>query len=145
MVCRVKSWILHYDILRRSLHADDPSSAHFEISFCPLCLASCYLAQLSCASGAEDSHDAKTAIEQHHRVRNKTSHRSHAACRSQCVMLPCNMRVLTSNGEHGARGVRAPHDGENGDDVAKKTIQRYDNTQCRDQDKGKQTIAHNGG
>jgi hypothetical protein len=70
----VNSCILHHGIVRRSLYASNPPNMLFEDCVPPLCLASCDLAQLSRASRAEDGHNAKATIEQHHRVRDKPSH-----------------------------------------------------------------------
>jgi hypothetical protein len=44
-------------------------------------------------------------------------------------MLICKGYELTSDGEHGAGGVRAPHDRKDRNNIAKETVQRYDDTQ----------------
>lgn len=87
------SYNLHHGIVRRSLYARDPPDTLFEPFVCPSCLASRHLAQLSCASGAEDGHDAKATVEQYHWVRNKTSHRSHTTYGNQRRSLSCEMPI----------------------------------------------------
>lgn len=81
MVCN-----LHHGIVRRSLHARYCAMSTFNFSG-PLCLSSGDLSQLPCTARAEDCHDAKTTIEQYHRICDKSSHGSHATCRNQYVVL----------------------------------------------------------
>lgn len=92
--------------------------------------AGCDLLQATSAPAREDAHDAEADVEQRQRVGDEGAHAPHAA----------------DGAEHAGRAVRAPHDGEAREYIARQGVHREEDAHERGQHQRQQTVAeHRGG
>lgn len=89
----------------------------------------CGIGQRSTASAAENTHDAKTNIEQGQRIGHKPPHALHPS----------------DSTEHAACAVCAPHDGGCGENNARGRIHGHDNSEEACEHEWEEAVSENGG